>query len=135
MFERKIKMRKIYPSVFHKDEDSYWVEFPDLPGCLTDGQTLDEAMKNAEEVLGVYIATRLEDDLEIAPPSAIESLLFKDGFSTYITTDVDQYRRKTKAVKKTLSIPQWLSEEAERQHISFSAVLQSALKRELHIDL
>jgi predicted RNase H-like HicB family nuclease len=101
-----MEMRKIYPAVFHKDVGSYWVEFPDLPGCLTDGQTLDEAMKNAEEVLGVYIATRLEDDLEIAPPSAIESLLFEDGFSTYITTDVDQYRRNTKAVKKTVSIPQ-----------------------------
>jgi predicted RNase H-like HicB family nuclease/predicted RNA binding protein YcfA (HicA-like mRNA interferase family) len=129
-------MKKIYPAVFHKDEDgSLWVEFPDLPGCLTDGTTLDDAMRNAEEVLGVFIATRLEDRLAVTAPSDILTIdAPDDGFTTYVVTEVDSYRRNTKAVKKTLTIPQWLSEEAERQHISLSALLQSALRRELSVD-
>lgn len=129
-------MKKLYPAVFRKDEDgSFWVEFPDLPGCLTDGATLDLAMKNAEEVLGVFIATRMEDELTIAAPSAISTVEApNDGFTTYVVTEVDSYRRNTKAVKKTLTIPQWLSEEAERQHISLSALLQSALKQELSVE-
>jgi predicted RNase H-like HicB family nuclease len=127
-------MKKVYPAIFHKDEDSFWVEFPDLPGCLTDGQTIDETISNAEEVLGLYIACRMEDNLDISAPSDIEDLQFDEGYSTYISTDVDKYHKKKKAVKKTLSIPQWLAEEAERQHISFSALLQSALKRELNLD-
>jgi predicted RNase H-like HicB family nuclease len=129
-------VKKLYPAVFRKDEDgSFWVEFPDLPGCLTDGATLDLAMKNAEEVLGVFIATRMEDELTIAAPSAISTVEApNDGFTTYVVTEVDSYRRNTKAVKKTLTIPQWLSEEAERQHISLSALLQSALKQELSVE-
>jgi len=129
-------VKKLYPAVFRKDEDgSFWVEFPDLPGCLTDGATLDLAMKNAEEVLGVFIATRMEDGLAIAAPSAISNVEApNDGFTTYVVTEVDSYRRNTKAVKKTLTIPQWLSEEAERQHISLSALLQSALKQELSVE-
>jgi predicted RNase H-like HicB family nuclease len=125
--------RKTYPAVFHKESGAYWVEFPDLPGCLTDGRTLDAAIANAEEVLGVYIATRKEEGLDVRAASDIESIAVSDGFTSYVTTDIDKYRRNTKAVKKTLSIPQWLNEEAERRHISLSAVLQNALKQELRM--
>ncbi len=49
-------MPKIYYSaVFHKDGEGYWVEFPDLQGCLTEGETLDEAMFMASDALGEWI--------------------------------------------------------------------------------
>ena len=38
-------MLKIYPAIFH-EEETYWVEFPDLKGCVTEGSTLEEAMEN-----------------------------------------------------------------------------------------
>jgi hypothetical protein len=77
----------------------------------------------------------MEDRLAVADSSDIVTLRVpEDGFTTYVTTEVDAYRRNTKAVKKTLTIPQWLSEEAERQHISLSALLQSALKHELSVE-
>jgi predicted RNase H-like HicB family nuclease len=126
-------MIKIYPAIFHKEDGAYWVEFPDLSGCLTEGATLKDAMRNAEEVLGVFIVTRIEDGLAVPDPSDIESLNAESGFTSYISTDIDKYRRKTKSVKKTLSMPQWLCEEAERQHLSLSAVLQNAIKGELGI--
>ena len=45
----------IYPALFHKaEEGGYWVEFPDLPGCLTEGETLEEAYAMAGDALFVY---------------------------------------------------------------------------------
>ncbi|MDR3304936.1 MAG: type II toxin-antitoxin system HicB family antitoxin [Clostridiales Family XIII bacterium] len=131
-----MKMDKVYPAIFHKEEDgTFWVEFPDLPGCLTDGETLEEAIKNAGDVLGVYLATRDEENLDIPASSDIKLIETDDlGFVSYVSADINKYRRNTKAVKKTLSIPQWLSEEAEQRHISLSALLQNALLNELSIN-
>ena len=41
----------IYPAIFHKENNSYWVEFPDLEGCQTYGDTLNETMEYAQEAL------------------------------------------------------------------------------------
>jgi len=62
-------------------------------------------------------------------PSAIEC--DENEFISLVATPIEKYRRKNKAVKKTLTIPQWLNEEAELKHINFSSVLQKALKAEL----
>ena len=47
-------MKAIYPAIFHKENESYWVEFPDLPGCHTFGDTLAETVDNAKEALSLY---------------------------------------------------------------------------------
>ena len=82
--------------------------------------------------LGLYITSKLENNEPIAKPSDIKSLEIADGFVSYVSVNPNQYRRKTKDVKKTLSIPEWLNEEAERQHINFSKVLQEALLNTLN---
>lgn len=41
----------VYPAIFHKEDESYWVEFPDLKGCNTYGSTIPEAMEMAQEAL------------------------------------------------------------------------------------
>ncbi|GAB1476354.1 type II toxin-antitoxin system HicB family antitoxin [Bacillota bacterium] len=124
-------MLSIYPAIFHKEDEDYWVEFPDLPGCQSCGDTLENTMELAQEAMGLYIATKIESNEEIPEPSDINCLKTRDGFISYVSVDADRYRRKTKAVKKTLSIPEWLNEEAEKKHINFSSVLQSALLNEL----
>lgn len=48
-------MKKIYPAIFHKENDCYWVEFPDLEGCITQGATLEEAFAMAKEALALYL--------------------------------------------------------------------------------
>ncbi|MDD4564650.1 MAG: type II toxin-antitoxin system HicB family antitoxin [Eubacteriales bacterium] len=124
-------MLKIYPAIFHEEDGSFWVEFPDLEGCQSCGATLEETMELAQEALGLYLATKIESKEEIPEPSDIKCFEASDGFVSYVTADPDKYRRKTKAVKKTLSIPEWLNEEAEKKHINFSSVLQSALLSEI----
>ena len=117
----------IYPAIFHKENDSYWVEFPDLEGCQTYGSTLNETMEFAQEALAGYLLTLFEDKLPIVQPSELSSIgHVDDSFVTLVTCDINQYK-DTKAVKKTLTIPSWLNERALSQGINFSQVLQEAL--------
>jgi antitoxin HicB len=52
-------------------DKAYLVEFPDLPGCLTEGETLEEAQHNAREALTGYLASIFERDLKVPDPSEI----------------------------------------------------------------
>ena len=122
----------IYPAVFH-EEDGYWVEFPDLPGCQSSGSTLEETMELAEEALGLFLASIIEHNGEIPPASDITDIKPENGHVSYVATDVNKYRRNTKAVRKTLSIPAWLAEEAEARNLSLSKVLQEGLYAALGI--
>lgn len=117
----------IYPAIFHKENDTYWVEFPDLDGCQTYGKTLNETMAYAQETLAGYILTILEDNQQIPEPSDISYISHDhDSFITLVTCDINQYK-DTKAIKKTLTIPAWLNERAVSMGINFSQVLQEAL--------
>lgn len=55
----------VYPAVFHQEEDTYWVEFPDLKGCHTYGVSITETMEAAQEALSGYLLTLLEQEKEI----------------------------------------------------------------------
>ena len=116
----------VYPAVFHKEEDSYWVEFPDLPGCHSYGSSVTETMACAQEAMAGYILTLLEQERPIATPSDIGVLSVEDGFTSLVSCNIDQYK-ETKAVKKTLTIPAWLNERAMAKGVNFSQVLQEAL--------
>lgn len=116
----------VYPAIFHKEEDSYWVEFPDLKGCYTYGTSINDTMASAQEALSVYLLTIIEQGKTIALPSDILSFNPDDGFSSLVSCEINQYK-DTKAIKKTLTIPSWLNERAVEMGINFSQVLQEAL--------
>jgi len=125
-------MLTIYPAIFHEEDGTFWVEFPDLEGCQTCGATLEETMALAQEALGLYIVSLKESKREIPTATDVKNLVAPEGaFTTLVSCDIDNYRRKTKSIKKTLSIPEWLNEEAEKRHINFSSVLRNALEQEL----
>ena len=122
-------MLKVYPAIFH-NEGSYWVEFPDLEGCITDGDSLEEAMENAQEALGLYLAALLEENQPLPTATNIREIE-SDDIVSFVSVDVNKYHRSTKAVRKTLSIPEWLAVEADRHNLSLSKVLQDGLKAQL----
>ena len=66
-------MRLLYPAtITHDSEDnSYLVEFADLPGCITEGETLEEALRNGREALTGYLSSLFERNLQIPPPSTV----------------------------------------------------------------
>ena len=68
----------VYPAIFHKEEDAYWVEFPDLEGCYSYGSSVNETMEAAQEALAAYLLTLLEQKKTIAAP-------YRDKLFTGIT--------------------------------------------------
>ncbi len=125
-----------YPALFHKaEEGGYWVSFPDLPECLTQGEDMTEAYKMSVEALGLALEDRVKEG-DVPAPSAVEDIeVESNSYVAIIEFDLLEYKKRTasQAVKKTLSIPSWLNEEATARGINFSAVLQEALKERLGI--
>ena len=118
-----------YPAIFHQEGEGFWVSFPDLPECFTEGENRAQAYEMAFEALGLALASREKEKQEIPVPSKAGELRPEDGTVVVICIDMDEYKRKhsSRAVKKTLSIPEWLNEEALARGINFSQVLQEAL--------
>lgn len=124
-------MKKLfYPAIFHKaEEGGFWISFPDIPECLTEGDNIEQAYEMAFDALGLAITSRYQENEAIPAPTSPENISVNDGFLVVIEFDMLAYQKRTnsKAVKKTLSIPQWLNEEAVAMNINFSKVLQEAL--------
>lgn len=125
--------RVYYPAVFHPEAaGGYSVSVPDIEGCFTQGETMDEAVEMAQDAIGLM----LEDCTEIPAASDPAAILPEEGdFVAMVPFDALDYKRRhdTRAVKKTLTLPSWLNQEAEAAHINFSGVLQEALKKKLNI--
>ena len=125
-----------YPAIFHTaEEGGFWVTFPDFPECLTEGDDLQKAYEMAVEALGIVLVGRKEDREVIPDPTPINKLNVKDGAIVIVAFDMLEYQRKhnSKAVKKTLRLPEWLNEEAIDKAVNFSQVLQEALMNKLNI--
>lgn len=117
-----------YPAIFHEENSAFWVEFPDLIGCQSFGDTLNETIENAQEALSAYVLTLLESNQDIPAPSKIKTIMLEDSnsFTSLVSCNIDHYKGM-KAIKKTLTIPSWLNDKALAQGINFSKVLQDAL--------
>lgn len=124
-----------YPALFHQaEEGGFWVSFPDFPECLTDGDNMEEAYEMAFDALGLTISDRLQNSEVLPAPSSFENIPVDPGsFLVVVEFDKLAYNRKhnSKAVKKTLSIPEWLNEEAIALGVNFSQVLQEALMQKI----
>lgn len=125
-------MKLAYPAIFSPWDDGtgYTVEFPDLPGCVTEGATMAEAVYMAEDAASGWVLGELEEGNAAPEASAPTSLRVADGeFISVVALDMDAYAEKygSKAVRKNLTIPAWLNTFAEQQRISFSQVLTDAL--------
>lgn len=126
----------VYPAVFTEEENGYSIQFPDIENCFTSAQSLAEGLKMANDVLCLMLYEMEQDGKIIPQPSSIHDISAKENeFVNLISCDTIEYRKfyDNKAVKKTLSIPSWLNDMAERAGINFSGVLQEALKRQLDI--
>ncbi|MFR6291199.1 MAG: type II toxin-antitoxin system HicB family antitoxin [Peptococcaceae bacterium] len=129
-------MKKLfYPALFHKaEEGGFWVSFPDIPECFTQGDDMTQAYEMAVDALGLALTSREEEKLPFpagSDPTAIT--VGVDSFLVVIEFDMLAYKKRTsaKSVKKTLTIPEWLNEEAVARGINFSKVLQNGLLQEI----
>ena len=126
----------VYPAVFTEEDCGYSICFPDLENCFTSAQTLGEGIKMANDVLCLTLYEMEQAGETIPAPSSIRDIqVGSTEFVNFIPCDTVEYRKffDNKAVKKTLSIPSWLNDMAERAGVNFSATLQTALKQQLNI--
>ena len=127
-------MKYVYPAIFTPLKDGYDVYVPDLPYCRTCADTLADAIDMAEDAVSMWLWDA-ENKHEDIPAASLSLPHNPPQFTTLIKADTDAYRRQNdnRAVKKTLTIPAWLNEQAEKAHVNFSSILQDALKRHLQI--
>ncbi len=90
-----------YIARLHKDADSdFGVSFPDLPGCISAGTTLDDARAMAEEALALHLAGLMEDGEAIPDPSGLDVVMAdeanRDGVAVFIPASATAARRLVK---------------------------------------
>lgn len=127
-------MKAAYPIVITDGKDNKIVYVPDFD-INTQGKDVADAMIMARDAIGI-VGIDMEDDGEALPkPSRLEDIDAGGGIVTLVDIDFAVYRAENemRSVKKNCTIPSWLNVKAEKAGINFSAVLQAALKKELHI--
>ena len=122
-----------YIALIHKDADSdYGVSFPDLPGCISAGATLDEARDMAAEALALHLEGLAEDGEAVPDPSTLEAIMAdpqnRDGVAILVRADI-----KAKSVRVTITMPEDVLREADRyaedHGFTRSGLIATALRR------
>ncbi len=96
-----------YPVIIHKDDDSdYGVSFPDLPGCFSAGETIEEALINAQEAAECHIEGLLMDSAPVPAANSIENHKnnpeYNDGVWALVEVNLNKLSLRTKRVNITM---------------------------------
>lgn len=131
-------MKYTYSAVFMPTEDGteFYAKIPDLPGCVTTGDNLSDAIAEITDAAAAWLVVAEDKDIPIPAPTPQEALAHASGavFSV-IQVDTVRYRAMTdtRAVRKNVSLPAWMADMAEKAGLSFSQVLQDGLKGRLGV--
>jgi len=128
-------MKLVYIAIFDPNDDgSYTVTVPDLPGCVTEGSNLAEAIDMSIDAASGWILGELEEGNSIPSATPFFEVQLDDPncFKSVISLDMNAYAEKysTKTVRKNITIPAWLNTYGEKNNINFSKVLQDALLKQ-----
>lgn len=99
-----------YPIVIERGDDThaFGVVVPDLPGCFSAGDTLEEAFDMAKEAVEGWLEVCLDDGAEIPKPSSLEAISNLSDYQGWIlgTVDVDMSKLSDKAERVNITLPQ-----------------------------
>jgi hypothetical protein len=142
-------MKKVYPVIFTHVNTNILIEVPDLK-ILTEANeegkekaSFAEAITVARDAIGLWCISAEDNGEEIAGASSISDIdvskgvFTEEGESIVSLVDVDlaEYRRKVdnKTVRRNVTLPNWLNQEAEAANLNVSRVLQEALMQKLDV--
>ncbi len=138
-------MRQVYPVIFtalNDEKDTVLIEVPDLE-ILTEGFGIADAVEMARDAIGLKGISYEDKGKELPEPSSLKDIdvskgtFAEDGAGCVSLVDIDfaEYRRKVdnKTVRRNVTLPNWLNQEAEKAHINVSRVLQEALMVKLGV--
>jgi predicted RNase H-like HicB family nuclease len=123
-------MNYVYTAIFHQDSGKIIARIPDLPGCISSGRELTEAIQEITDAASGYLVVAEDEGLTIPAPTPQNQLTVPKGDElSYIRVDTLAYRRSkdTHAVRKNVSLPAWMAKLAEKRGINCSEVLQEGL--------
>ena len=121
----------VYPALFHANDDgSYTITFPDLPGCISEGKSIANAMYMAQSALTQWVEYMADKNLSLPAASAISDIsTTQNEFVNLIRVEI----KDTRAVRRTVSIPKWMDDLVSESGLSLSRVLQDALRERLKV--
>lgn len=128
-------MKLAYPIILTPHNNEFVVYVPDLE-INTQGKDIANAIEMARDAIGMWACYEQDEKRQVPMPSKFEAIKHSENeIISFVDIDFDEYRRKhdNRTIRKNLTIPSWLNEEAEKQHINFSKILQEALIDKLHL--
>lgn len=130
-------MKYIYTATFVPNEDGtkYYCRVPDLPGCITTGDSIDDAIEMITDAASGWLVLAEDEgnDIPAATPQH-ELNIPAEATCSIIRIDTFAYRAATdtKAVRKNVSLPAWMATLAEKRGVNCSQVLQDGLMQVLN---
>lgn len=129
-------MLYIYTAIFTPIEDGsgYYARVPDLPGCITTGRTLADAIDQITDAMNGWLVVAEDEGLSIPNATPQQRLEIPSNAScTLIKADTIAYRAQTdtRSARKNVSLPIWMIKLAEKKNINCSQLLQNALMETL----
>ena len=125
-------MKYIYTATFVPNEDGtkYYCRVPDLPGCITTGSSIDDAIEMITDAASGWLVVAEDEGNEIPAPTPQYKLdIPENTICSIIRIDTFAYRAATdtRAVRKNVSLPAWMAALAEKRGVNCSQVLQDGL--------
>ena len=119
-----------YPALIDGEDGAYGVTFPDLPGIVAMGATVDEALMNAEEALRDYVLEAKQDGDTIQPPSVIESMTTPPGSALVFVPLIRLSGRRVRA-NFTLDegVADFINSESRRRRMTKTAFVEWMVRR------
>lgn len=127
-----------YPAVFDSEaEGGYTIYFPDIEGCYTQADDEAEGIENAGDALCLMLYDMEKEGKTIPTATNMKDIVLQgDSFVSLVSCDTRFYKNyfEGKSVKINATIPLWLKEAGEKNHVNFSAILQKGLREYLHLE-
>ena len=130
-------MKYIYTATFVPNEDGtkYYCRVPELPGCITTGSSIDDAIEMITDAASGWLVVAEDEGNEIPAPTPQYKLdIPENAICSIIRIDTFAYRAATdtRAVRKNVSLPAWMAALAEKRGVNCSQVLQDGLMQLLN---
>jgi predicted RNase H-like HicB family nuclease len=121
-----------YIALLRKDPDSdFGVDFPDFPGCITAGSTIDEAFAMAQEALAFHVLGMQEDGEPIPEPSPLETITGDPDNAGAVPFLVNVATGRSRVLRVNVTLPEDLVREIDRVSKNRSRFLADAARRAL----
>ncbi len=129
-----------YIAIVHKDANTdFGVSFPDFPGCITAGQTVDEAKDSAQEALAFHVKGMIEDGDELPVPSKLEDIMADADYAdavAYLVVSIPEAKPRT--VRVNITVPEMTLKQidaaAKKRGMSRSSFLVHIAQNAIHSD-